>query len=424
MKGRYPIPYFRNPKMEKPIEEIWDDIDAYSGEFFEDEKENMHKIDFIVPLPPLKYEGKLIKGILLTQGAEYILKLHPELKELFFVGAYTMWSSYSWCDKADLYFACYENKPRENYHKKKYQNKKDIIFIPLQDADFTNEYILAPSYNTKKDVDIISVSTPYEVKNHIMIAKTIKAYQKMYGVKLKARFIFGIDGVKKYYDGEIDYSELSPKCNEILDEVNSILDGNMKEYVDVIPRVQHGCLNIEYSRARCLVLASLIEGKNRSLNEAMSCNVPVAVFREHNQWARGEHPIFYGNSGELAEEFTPESMAEAIHKILNTPQNYEPRKNYLKYNGRKNFVNTCAKYIPYYRENVPDYDENMFWNNLWIDMACQANYQMSYLDFLYGKANNLSWIHGIENIDFLTKYYCSMFGVEYTSKRRAHAKTC
>lgn len=412
MKGIYPVSYFRDPNVNKPIEEIWDDIDAYSGEFFEDEPENLPRIDLFIPLPPLKYKGKFTKGILLTQGCEYLLKMYPDIKKLFFVGAYTMWSSYSWCDKADLYFACYENKPREEYHKNKYQNKKDIIFIPLQDADFTNEYVMAPAYNTPKDVDILSVSTPFDVKNHTVIAKVIKAYEKMYGIRLKSRFIFGINDVKKYRDGEIDYSKLSPKCNEILDEVNNILDGKMEQYVDFVPKVQHKSLNREYSRAKCLVLASLIEGKNRSINEAMSCDVPVVAFKQHNQWARGDYPIFFGNSGELAEEFTPESMAEAIHKILINPQNYEPRKNYLKYNGRKNFVNTCAKYIPYYKENVPDYDENLFWNNLWIDLACQTNYQISYLDFLYGKSNQLTWIQGINNIDFLIKYYYSMFGIK------------
>ena len=89
----------------------------------------------------------------------------------------------------------------------------------------------------------------------------------------------------------------------------------------------------------------------------MSCNTPIITFKQHNQWARGEHPIFFGNSGELAEEFTPESLADAIHKIIENPQNYKPRYNYLKYCGRKNFVNNLIKHIPYYRENIPEYKD-------------------------------------------------------------------
>lgn len=37
MKGVYPNEYLKNPNVAKPIEKIWDDIDAYTGEFFEDE---------------------------------------------------------------------------------------------------------------------------------------------------------------------------------------------------------------------------------------------------------------------------------------------------------------------------------------------------------------------------------------------------
>ena len=59
-KGKYPVEYFENPNIDKPIEEIYSDIDAYSGEFFEDQEIRMHT-DLMVILPPLKYEGKVTK---------------------------------------------------------------------------------------------------------------------------------------------------------------------------------------------------------------------------------------------------------------------------------------------------------------------------------------------------------------------------
>ena len=37
-KGKYPVDYFLNPNIDKPIDEIYKDIDAYSDEFFEDEE--------------------------------------------------------------------------------------------------------------------------------------------------------------------------------------------------------------------------------------------------------------------------------------------------------------------------------------------------------------------------------------------------
>lgn len=409
VKGNYPVNYFKQPNSDKPIEQIWEDIDAYSGEFFPDEPQYYDKIDLIIPLPPLKYNGVFTKGILLTQGAEHLLNLYPDLKKLFFVGAYTMWSSYSWCDKADLYFACYENKPREIYHKNKYQNKKDIIFIPLQDADYTNEYTMAPAFNVEREYDILSVATPYEVKNHIMIAQAVKEYEKKYGKKLKVKFVLGKKDIKKNNDGKIDLKSITDNPQrKIIEAVYDIMGDNIPE---IEPYIPHNDLNRCYSSAKCLVLASLIEGKNRSINEALSCDTPVVVFKAHNQWARGEYPIFYGNSGELADEFTPDSLADAMHKIIKNSQNYEPRKNYLMYNGRKNFINTCAKYIPYYKENIPDLSDNNIANNLWVDLASQKLYQVSFLDFLYGKSPHICWVQGMKRIDFLIKYYYFMFGI-------------
>ena len=75
MKGVYPNEYLKNPNVAKPIEKIGDDIDAYTGEFFEDELQYHWTIDFIIPIPPLLYEGKFTKGVLFTQAASYILKL-------------------------------------------------------------------------------------------------------------------------------------------------------------------------------------------------------------------------------------------------------------------------------------------------------------------------------------------------------------
>ena len=411
MKGKYPREYFHNPNIQKPIEEIWDDIDAYSGEFFEDETKYHEKIDLFIPLAPLEYNGKTTKGILFSQGLEYILKLYPQLKEIFFCGAYTMWSSYSWCDKADFYLTCYENKKREEYYKNKYPNKKDIIFIPLQDADYTNEYRVAPTFFPQKLIDVICVSTPYEVKNLPFLAKTIRKYYEKYNKILKTAFVLGTKLVKKDENNNLDYSELPANHRKEMDEVIEIL-GDLKQHMGFFPFVENKDLTKYYTNSKCCVLTSLIEGKNRSLNEAMACNTPVITFKQHNQWARGDYPIFFGNSGELAPEFTPEALADTIHKVINNLDKYEPRKNYLKYNGRKNFINTLVKYIPYYKENIPDYQENRFHENLWVDLATQANYQLGYMEFLYEKNPAITHIRGISQIDSLIKFFYSRFHIK------------
>lgn len=412
MKGKYPFEYLKNPNIQKSVEEIWDDIDSYTGEFFEDDPVNLDRSDLFIPVPPLKYDGIFTKGILMTQCADYILDKYPKIKELFFVGAYTMWSSYSWCDRADLYFSCYENKPREAYHKNKYNNKKDIIFIPLQDADFTDENMMAPAYNTDKTHDIICVATPYEVKNHFIIAKAIKIYEEKYGLKLKSKFIFGTKDAKKDRRKCYDFSQLSKITKCIIAEVNHILDNKMTDYIEIYPFVPVLEMPKHYSSAKCCVLASLIEGKNRAITEAMACGTPVVLFKQHNQWARGKYPIFPQGSGELAEEFTPEALADAIHKVINNPQNYNARRNYLKYNGRTNFVNTCINYIPYYKKIIPELEYGRFHDNIWVNLATQDNYQMCFHSFLYQKQHNLNWVQKLENIDFLIKYYYSLFGIK------------
>ena len=414
MKGAYPRPYFQNPYMdrERPIEEIWDDIDAYTGEYFEDEPDYHSKIDFVIPLPPLRYKGKETKGIFFSQGMDYLLKLYPDLQKIFFACAYTMWSNYSWCDKADCYLTCYENKLREDYYKKKYPNKKDIIFIPLQDADFRNEYNMAPAINTKKAIDVLVVSTPLRVKNLPMIAKALKVYEEIYGYRLKTTIALGDRNFVKNEDGSIDYSKVTNKDRRaVIEEINSILDGKMCEYINFEPYIEKDLPKV-YTSARCTVLASLIEGKNRCIFESLSANTPVVVFRDHNKWARGNHPVFFGNSGEYALEFTPESLAEAIHKVITNPHKYEPRKNYLLHSGRKNFINICTDYIPYYRENIPDYVSGRFHDNLWVDLACQHNYEISYYDFLYGRKVNIQHVRGLEDIDKLVKFYYARFGIK------------
>ena len=403
MKGKYPTEYILNPNINKPIEQIWDDIESYTGEFMEDETDFHNQIDFIIPIPPLNYKNKIIKGVFLSQGTEYLLKLFPDIKKIFFAGAYTMWSNYSWCDKADIYFSCYENKERENYHKNKYQNKKDIIFVPLQDADFTNEYIMAPTFYTPKTIDVLCVSTPAKVKNMPIFAKMLLEYEKKYKKILKAVWIMGIKSSKP------DFSDIRKDYYEEINEIKNILKD--KKYLDIISFVDHKDLAKYYSSAKCCVLNSLIEGKNRSINEAMSCDTPVAVFRQHNQYARGSHPIFFENSGELA-EFNPESLADSVHKIITNQNNYSPRKNYLKYNGRRNFVDILTSYIPYYKENIPEFEQTKFHENLWVDLAIQKNYQISYHDFLYGKNPAITHVKGIKNIESLIKFFYSRFNIK------------
>ena len=143
----------------------------------------------------------------------------------------------------------------------------------------------------------------------------------------------------------------------------------------------------------------------------MSCNTPIVFFKDFNQYTRGDYPIFFGNSGEYARLFNPEALADAIYKVINNPNDYEPRKNYLKHSGRKNFVNTIIDLIPYYKENLPEYEKGRITDNIWVDLAMQDNYQLSTYDFIYGRNIAIQHVRGISKIESLVNFFYSRFKI-------------
>ena len=244
-----------------------------------------------------------------------------------------------------------------------------------------------------------------------IIAQAIKEYEKKYGTVLKVVYAIGSRLAKKLPDGTMDYSDIRYDAKAQLDKVKEILGGDVKKYIDFYPYIEYKDLAKYYSSSKCCVLASLMEGKNRFLSESMSCNTPVIVFKDFNKYARGDYPVFFENSGEYVEEFSPEALADTIYKVITNQRKYEPRKNYLKYSGRKNFINTITDTIPYFRENIPDFEEHRIHDNVWVDLACQINYQLGYHDFLYGKNPAVSHVRGMDAISSLVKFYYSRFDI-------------
>lgn len=407
---RWPTEYFQNPNPNEPIEKIWDTIDGYTFEERYISEEGQKKIDWVLPLLPLDYKGKVTKGFFYSQAVDVIIDRFPRLKEIFFPIANSMFASYPYSRHADCFFTCYENKAREAHYKAKYQDRKNVIMLPLQDADFLDEYTIAPTPFPKKTIDVFCVSTAYPVKNIPVIAQAIKIYEEKYGQVLKVVYAIGSRDAVKRSDGTMDYSKMRYDAVDQLKQVDKIL-GDTKKYIDFYPYIEYKDLSLYYSSAKCCVLASLLEGKNRFISEAMSCNTPVIVFNDFNKYPRCGYPVFEENSGEYIPEFTPESMADTIHKVINNQEYYEPRKNYLKYRGRMNFVNKVVDRIPYYKDNLPDFQYGRIQDNIWVDLATQANYQLSYHDFLYGKNYAILHVQGIAQIESLAKFFYSRFGL-------------
>ncbi len=403
-KVKWSKEYFNTPFSNKSIKEIWDDIDNYSFESVFEKDDYRNKVDFVVVVPPLSYKGKFIKGVFYSQAVDRILSEIPKLSEIFISVANSMWSSYPMSEMADCYFTCYKNEEKEQYYKEKHPDK-DVILIPLQDGDFANEYIMAPKKGCTKDLDIFCTTSAYSFKNIAMFAKALKAYEKKYNKILKVEYALGMKEIKKLDNGSIDYSNLRQDVQFQLDSLKNILGGNIEKYINFHPFIKHVELKNYYSRAKCAVLCSLLEGKNRFIQEAQSCDVPVIVFKDFNKYTRGSHPAFYENAGEYVPEFTPEALADTIHKVITHPNAYTPRESYLKNSGRKNFVDNLVDKIPYYHWNVPNYNGKIT-ENIWVDCAIHYNYNLTYHKFLY-EDNSYRMARGMDDIKNLADVYYS-----------------
>jgi glycosyltransferase involved in cell wall biosynthesis len=346
--------YFQDPDIKKPIEEIYSDLDRYTMETYEDDDLTRFTIDLFVLIPPVLYEGVFLKGMLFTQSADMVIRRYPDVQKLFFVMAYSMWSSYPWSALADFYFTCYNNPQRDEWFRSTNKGRGGKVHLPLEDSDYTNEYNMAPLLGLEKDIDVIAVARLHIGKNVPMIAEMIKLYREKYNKPIRLTLVVG-------KDFDINWSGLDESEKEELRKVEAILE-HPNEYIDFVPRTfqissdpNMKSMPHYYSRAKVCVLGSLLEGKNRSIKEAMSCNVPVMTFRQFNQYQRNGEPAFPEGGGLYIPEFDVESMADTLHELLENYGDFKPRQQYLRHAGRKKFLNICMDSIPYYENNLPGY---------------------------------------------------------------------
>lgn len=138
-----------------------------------------------------------------------------------------------------------------------------------------------------------------------------------------------------------------------------------------------------YSRAKCCILTSVFEGKNRMIYESLYCNTPVIVFKDLCKYTRGTNPIMPENCG-LYADFTPESLSDKIKDLLDSYGTFSPSQIFRKQHGRLIAANEMIKRIQYYQENLPNIEKSSLEENSWLNRAMLENYQLSYTDFLYG----------------------------------------
>jgi glycosyltransferase involved in cell wall biosynthesis len=234
--------------------------------------------------------------------------------------------------------------------------------------------------------------------------RSLKTYRRKYA-PIRMALIVG-----KPFD--VNFQGLAPHELEQLRQVETILE-HPRDYIDFVPQARYvEELPRYYSRAKLCVLGSLLEGKNRAIYEAMSCNTPVVCFRQFNQYARGDTPAFPAGAGLCAAEFDPESLADTFHQVLQNEVQFRPRQRFLESSGRKHFFNRCVDSFPYYERALPDYARGGHFANLWLDLAVQANYQLSLNDFLYNRNPRLSHVRGLKAIAEMLKFYFTRFGLQ------------
>ncbi len=186
------------------------------------------------------------------------------------------------------------------------------------------------------------------------------------------------------------------------------------DYISIVPKVNHHReLPRLYSTSKVCVLGSLFEGKNRAVHEAMLCNTPVVCFKQYNQYIRGDTRVVPDGAGLECAEFCAESLADTIHEVLVHRAEFRPRQKYLETSGRKHFLNRCLGcFDDYYRSELPGSDTTeSYFQNLWLDLAVQDNYQLSLNDFLYGRNHLISHVQGIPAIEKMLDFYFRRFQV-------------
>lgn len=324
-----------------------------------------------VVLPPLEYKGVFLKGLLWASGMNKVLstleKTWPQLKEKFVVIYNSSGRTVPINVEADAVLALYDNPDRERWMRERYPEKGDQIFLPMQSADWSNEWTMCPLKTIKtKDIDILCVSNFNSCKNLPTIAKALKCFHLETGRKLK------------FLLASSDFRPLHAHGETVYAEFKATLGLQFDDYVDMLPdRVDRREMRALYNRAKITVLGSLSEGKNRSLHESMLCNTPVCCFEAYNKTIRGNSDIFPAGAGEFVPEFSAESLAETWLKMLGKIDQYAPREAYLSgFSGRIQTFNRQLDTLPYYQQNLPDYEIGRHHENPWLSAALEQMHDL------------------------------------------------
>ena len=395
-RGVPPVEFYHTPHTTKSLADVFASIDAYSAEIWPESTDSYASLSCTIVVPPVFYRGQRLKGILFTHGVDLLLQRLPAVQELFFVLAYGMGPGIPWSTQADGLFTVYANPQRDAWFRAQAPQRAHQLLLPLQDADYLQEYVWSPK-PVGKDIDILCVARLDPVKNLPILAQALKILRSVQPDKpVRATLVVGNGNWR-------------PDEQRIVHEMQQILQP-LQDYINLLPTVPRQDMPTLYARARCYVLPSLLEGKNRTLYEAMSCDVPVVCFADLNQHIRGPAANFPQGAGLEAPTFDATSLAQTLAAVLQKPAAFTPRLALLKVAGRRRVVNQLVDAIPYYANALPDFTPGQHYENTWWDVAMQKTYFMSLRDFVYGRRDSAVFAMGLQNIEAMLVPYLRNFG--------------
>lgn len=396
--GEYGMDYVTNPVVNKSQDQIFTDMDNITREIWVEEPFHYWSIEFCVPVPPVYYEGRFVKGVYFSQAVDTLNHFYPNLSKYFISVAGSLTSAYPWSNTADAFHCLYSYPERERWFREKFPEKAHKPLIPLEDSDFLSEYTASSVQVKEKDIDLLCVSRLHEVKNLAFLAEGLKTYRKKYP-KRPIRMT-----LMNWREFDINQEGLMPHEIVELRKIESVLV-HLNDYIDFVPQATWPeQLFPYYARSKATVLGSLVEGKNRSLHESMLNDTAILWFEDFNRYLRGDTPAFPDGAG-MTSAFDIESWADTVHTMMDNYQDFQPGRKYREHYGRKNFLNTCIDHIPYFESALPGYQKGRHHRNEWWDRAIFDNHQLGLIDFLYSRKNSISYTGGVEGVGRVLTYY-------------------
>lgn len=368
--------YYKQARSQKPRSEVFADIDSWTFEVFEGQTDAYEKIDFTVVLPPLSNRGVQLKGLCFTRAADLLLDRYPSMAQRFVTIASSMCSAYPWSKSADALFATYKNDERDAWFRNTYPARSEKPLVPLADADYVHEHLFTPMPVRQKNIDVLIVARLEACKNLPLLCEAVLVYARKYR-PIRTTIVAGRPSG--------NWKDLTQEEQVELDGIKRVMGDKFDDYLDLTAHIVHRALPHYYSSARVCVLGSLIEGANRSLKEAMSCNTPVICFKDFNSHSRGSDIVFPEGAG-LQAPFDTEALADVIHTVLENPDSFTPRQHYLQTRGRERMFNKCLDSIAYFRDALPGYEAGRHGENSWLHEAMKKQYDLKPLDWVYAQS--------------------------------------